>query len=423
MKALKWLTRIGPAFVIAAVVLGPGSLTVMTKLGAAHGYEMLWLPLLTGCLMAGFVTLFMRYGISANKSFLRHCCDTWGRWFAAICGFSMFYICTACQCGNNLGGATAMNSRLTPAAGAGTQPAPLVPAWVWPVVFNAAAITFLFAFRRVYAVLEKMMTTLVAVMLIAFFCNLFLIQPRPSLPGIAGGLVPSLPEKLDWALVAGAVATPFSIVGAIFQTYLVRARGWKADDYGKGVADAASGIGMLAVISMIVLITSAVVLRGQTVRDAADMAGQLAAFGVAARVIFCVGFAAAAFSSFLVNAMIGGTLLSDGVGWSEDINSMPAKICSAASLLIGMAVAIVASYWEKVTPAQAIVLAQAGTLLAVPLAVLGSLLVLLYPKGSGAKPLRLLGKAFVLLGLAVLVALVVYSFPTILAKLAEMFGG
>jgi Mn2+/Fe2+ NRAMP family transporter len=427
MKMLKWLTRIGPAFVIAAVVLGPGSVTTMTKLGASYGYAMLWLPLLTGCLMAGFVTLFMRFGISADKSFLAHCSDTWGRWFAALCGFSMFYVATAFQFGNNLGVATAMNSLLTsPASAAGTQatqPTVAVPAWVWPVVFNAVALAFLFAFRSVYSILERMMTALVAVMLAAFFVNLFLI--RPNLAGIARGLLPSLPEGLDWALVAGAVATTFSIVGAIFQTYLVRARGWRREDFGKGVADSVSGIGMLALISMTVLITSAAVLhpRGLTVKGAGDMAGQLAAFGVGARVIFCVGFAAAAFSSFLVNAMIGGTLLSDGFGLSEDVNSMPAKLCSAASLLIGMVVAILVTYWERIDFAQALVAAQAGTLLAVPLAILATLLVLLYPRRAGVKRPGAAATAFVLLGLAVLAALVVYSFPRILAQLAKVYGG
>ncbi len=424
MKALKWLTRIGPAFVIAAVVLGPGSVTTMTKMGARHGYAMLWLPLLAGVLMAGFVTLFMRFGISADRSFLQHCADTWGRWFAALCGLSMFYIATAFQFGNNIGVTTALNSLLRPAASSGADAAAPVPAWVWPVAFNAVALAFLFAFRHIYAVLEKMMTTLVAVMLVAFFINLFFA--RPSVGGIARGLVPSIPEGLDWMVAAGLVATTFSIVGAIFQTYLVRARGWKADDYGKGVADSVSGIGMLMLISMIIMITSAAVLhpRGLTVKTAADMAVQLeTVFSSAARVIFCIGFAAAAFSSFLVNAMIGGTLLSDGLGLSEDINSMPAKICSALSLLIGMAVAILVTYFKTIDFAQALVAAQAGTLLAIPLAIVSALLVLFWPKRSGAKPLGVPAKLFVLLGTAVLVAIAARSYTTTLAKLAKMFGG
>jgi manganese transport protein len=427
MKALRWLTRIGPAFVIAAVVLGPGSVTTMTKMGAKHGYAMLWLPLLAGVLMAGFVTLFMRFGVSADRSFLAHCAALLGRPFAALCGLSMFYIATAFQFGNNIGVATALDSLLKRASGAGTQPtqpASPVPAWVWPVALNAAALLFLFSFRRIYTILEKMVTALVAIMLIAFFLNLFFA--RPSLPDIGRGLVPSIPAGLDWMVAAGLVATTFSIVGAIFQTYLVRARGWKREDFGKGVADSASGIGMLMLISMVVMITSAAVLhpRGVQVTSAGDMATQLETlFGSAARVIFCVGFAAAAFSSFLVNAMIGGTLLADGFGWSEDINSLPAKLCSAVSLLVGMAVAILVTHFRTLDHATALVAAQAGTLLAVPLAILAALLVLLYPRRAGVKRLGPFVEMFVFLGLAVLIAIAVRSYARTIPSLLKMLGG
>ncbi len=418
MKMLRWLTRIGPAFVIAAVVLGPGSVTTMTKMGASQGYAMLWLPVLAGVLMAGFVTLFMRFGITSSKSFLQHCSDTWGRPFAAVAGFSMFYIATAFQFGNNIGVTTAMSSLLTRGAAKAA-----VPAWVWPVVFNALALAFLFAFRRIYRILEKMMTTLGAVMLVAFFINLFFA--RPSVGGIASGLVPSLPQGLDWMVAAGLVATTFSIVGAIFQTYLVRARGWRESDYGKGVADSASGIGMLMLISMVIMVTSAAVLhpRGVTVKSAADMAVQLEqTFGAASRVIFCIGFAAAAFSSFLVNAMIGGTLLADGLGWSEDINSMAAKLCSAASLLVGMVVAMLVTQLQAIDFLQALVAAQAGTLLAIPLAIVSTLLVLYWPRGSGAKPLGPAAKVFVAIGTAVLIAIAVRSYTGTIRNLRKMFG-
>ena len=423
-RALKWLTRIGPAFVIAAVVLGPGSVTTMTKMGAAHGYAMLWLPVVAGCLMAGFVTLFMRFGIQSNKSYLQHCADTWGRPFAALCGFSMFYIASAFQFGNNIGVTTAMSSLLAPPAEPGARAASPIPAWIWPLVFNALAVTFLFAFRRIYTILEKMMTALVAVMLLAFFVNC--LFARPSILGIARGLVPSFPKDLSWVVTAGLVATTFSIVGAIFQTYLVRARGWRENDYSKGVVDSVSGIGMLTLISMIVMITSAAVLhpRGVMVKTAADMAVQLeSVFGAVAKVIFCIGFAAAALSSFLVNAMIGGTLLSDGLGLSDDVNSMPVRVCSAASLLIGMVVAILVAHWKAIDFASALVAAQAGTLLAIPLAVVSALLVLFYPRGTGAKPLGPWAKALVTAGTLVLVGIAVRSYAGTIGSFRRMFGG
>lgn len=415
MRALRWLTRIGPAFVIAAVVLGPGSVTTMSKMGASHGYAMLWLPLFAGALMAGFVMLFMRFGIASNKSFLQHCADTWGRGFAALAGIAMFYVATAFQFGNNIGVSTALTSLLTPAGAAEAA----APEWVWPVAFNALALAFLFAFRRIYAILERSMTVLVAIMLVAFFTNLFFA--RPSLGGIARGLVPSVPEGLDLLVASGLVATTFSIVGAIFQSYMVRARGWTQANYREGVADSLSGIGMLTLISMVIMVTSAAVLRPRNVqiRDAADMAGQLdALLGAGAKLVFCIGLWAAAFSSFVVNAMIGGTLLSDGFGWSDDLNSRPAKLCSAASLVIGGTVAVLIQAGGTLSAADALVAGQAGTLLVIPLAILATLVVLFHPGRSGARPLGLAAKAFVLLGVAVLAINAVGSYIGFIAKLS-----
>ena len=417
VKALRWLTRVGPAFVIAAVVLGPGSVTTMTKMGATQGYRMLWLPVAAGALMAGFTLLFMRFGIAANRSVLQHCAATWGRPFAALAGLSMFYVCAAFQFGNNLGVMTSINSLLQRPG----QTEPPVAAWVWPVAFNALALVFLFGFRRLYTLLERSMTLLVALMLVAFFLNLFFA--RPSVGGIARGLVPSLPGETDWALVAGIVATTFSIVAAIFQAYLVRARGWTQADYGKGVADSFSGIGMLALISTVVMVTSAAVLhpRQITVRTAGDMAVQLESLlGFAAKAVFCIGLFSAAFSSFVVNAMIGGTLLSDGFGLGEDMSSVPARVGTTLCLLIGMVVAMLIAQWKVVDYAQALVAAQAGTLLGIPLAILATLVTLLRPQAAGARPLGALGKAFVVLGMAVLVAVTAVSSKSTVVGLRQM---
>ncbi len=68
---------------------------------------------------------------------------------------------------------------------------------------------------------------------------------------------------------------------------------------------------------MVIMITAATVLKpaGVEVNSAIDMAMQLEPLlGPLAKWMFLLGFWSAAFSSFIVNAMIGGTLLADGLG-------------------------------------------------------------------------------------------------------------
>ena len=139
--------------------------------------------------------------------------------------------------------------------------------------------------------------------------------------------------------------------------------------------------------------------------------------------VFCIGFAAAAFSSFLVNAMIGGTLLADGLGLGDDLNGRAARLGSALSLVIGMVVALLVTVWRTIDFAQTLVAAQAGTLLAIPLAIVSVLVVLLRPGTSGVRRLRIPAVVFVLVGTAVLVAMAALSFTTTLDALRRMLGG
>ena len=46
---------LGPALIVACVVLGPGSILTSSKVGCQFGYSMIWLLLLAGLLMVGAV--------------------------------------------------------------------------------------------------------------------------------------------------------------------------------------------------------------------------------------------------------------------------------------------------------------------------------------------------------------------------------
>ena len=63
-------------------------------------------------------------------------------------------------------------------------------------------------------------------------------------------------------------------------------------------------------------------------------------FGNWAKLIFGLGILAAACSSFLVNAMIGGTILSDGLGLGAKLSDSWPRHLTALALVIGMAVGV-----------------------------------------------------------------------------------
>lgn len=358
-KPSNLLRRIGPGLITASVVLGPGSIVSASRAGAETGYSLLWVVLCSGLLMAAYTSMGARLGCALGETTPLARVP---RWFAVLVGLSSFLVCTGFQFGNNLGVAMAMNRLIG------------LPLWLWPLLFTAASLVFLFTAKRLYTVLERMMMLLVGTMIAAFAANLFWTGVDPA--QAARGFIPSLAPGSS--LIAKAmIATTFSIVAALYQAYLVRAKQWTRDDLRTAIGDAWIGIAMLGTISAVILIGAAQSLHG-TGKDFNNI-GALAdvlrsALGGTATMVFCCGLAAASFSSFIVNAMAGATLFADGLGLESRMDGLPVKVLTAAAMTIGCGVAVATTALD-IGGTTSVLIAQAGTLLAVPFAA-GLLLVM-----------------------------------------------
>ena len=361
-KLKKILAAIGPGFIIASVVLGPGSITVSSKIGATHGYSLLWVIVFSGLAMGIYVHMASRFGVTQDKTILQTIADNYGRWFAALIGVSSFVMASSFQFGNNLGVATALNT-LTG-----------VSENVWPFVFTGAAVVLVFFAKGLYKILEKLMIVLVMTMIIAFLLNL--IFTKPDLAATASGFVPSIPTSgLDE--LAALVATTFVLHVAIYQSYLSQDKGWKIPDMKRGFRDTVASIIMLGGITGMIIMTSAAALhpKGIMVANAADMAIQLEAlFGRFAKIIFSIGLWAAAFSSLTVNAVVGGGLLSDGLGLGRSMEEKAPRIFTITAMVIGMIISLILLNINKNVVSHLIV-AQASTLFAVPAVAIGLFLI------------------------------------------------
>ena len=237
------------------------------------------------------------------------------------------------------------------------------------VALNGGIVVALFGFRRLYLPIERLVKILVGVMLIGFAANLILA--RPSIASILGGLWPRGPQRAIETSVVALIATTFSVGGAFYQSYLVRQKGWTRDHLKIGLVDSFAGIGTLGLMSVMIMVTAAAVLHGndavQKLTSAADVARQLdPLFGVWSTGLFCMGIFAAALSSFLVNAMIGGTVLSDGLGLGGSMDERWPKIFTVLALMTGMIVALGVKMAEFNT-GNLIIVAQAITVLGNPL--------------------------------------------------------
>ena len=349
-QARRWYQVLGPGLITACVVIGPGSILTSSKVGASQGYGMGWVVIAAVVFMMTFTMMASRLGVVAKESPGRMLTDSAGRWLAVLIGLSVFFIASAFQFGNNLGVHTAFNA--------------YIKFDYIVVIFNAAAIAFLFLFKNLYKALEKLMMGFVGLMLLAFAANL--IFAKPDLIEWGKGFVPGGQTKVD-ITVLGLVGTTFVIAAAYFQIYLVRQKGIEREDLSASLVDSRVGACLMALITLMIMGTAASVLRGKELADAGEVAKQLEPlFGSWGKGLFCLGLFSAAYSSFLINSMIGGFVLSDGLGLGSDPDEKWTRYMTAVVLLTGMGVALyVINTGTK--PVAAIVMAQAVTVIAAPL--------------------------------------------------------
>ncbi len=345
------LYKTGPGLITAALVFGPGSLTVNTKLGASFGYMLLWVIVLSIIFMVSFTRMSSAIGCSSSDSLMQIIARRYGRWVAFFLGIGIFLISSSFQAGNSIGAGVAFYEML------GLSKA------IWIIIISILAIVIIFA-RSFYKVLEVTMGILVLLMLASFLITLIL--SKPDLGQMISGLTPAIPGGSELLMVA-LVASSFSIVGAFYQSYLVQAKGWSTDDLSVANAESIRSIGLLGFLSALVMICAASVLHHQQVdvRSAADLGLALEPlFGGFTSSLFMIGLFAASFSSLLGNATIGGSILADAFGMGHDLQTTKVKMMMVAVIIFGSSIAIIFG----ALPLQLIVFAQAITIIIAPAA-------------------------------------------------------
>ena len=356
------LRRLGPAFVLAAATIGPGTITVYSISGASFGYDLLWVFPLAGLFAVVYVEMLARFGIVSDRTLWGAVRERYGRGAAVLGG--LFGVATALgfQTGNVVG------------AGLGGQVLTGVSSVTWGTAAAAVAVAFVWL-RDLYDRLEALVLALVGVMLFAFVGALAVAGGSPATA--AGGLVPSIPGQRAVFLTLVMVATYFSLYGIVYQAYLVDEKGYGVDDLGVATVDATAAMVVLGLLGALVLATAATVLHpaGVVVNSAGAMAEQLRPLaGNAAAVLFGVGLLAASFSSLVANALIGGVLAADGLGYSASFDGRPVKLTATGITAVGWG-AGVAPQLLGASPVDTIVLAQAFSVVALPYFGLVALLV------------------------------------------------
>lgn len=344
--------HVGPALVLATVVIGPGTLTLNTIAGSTYGYALLWVPLAATVLMVIYTWLSARISLVTGRTLFQVTRAKYGNRLAAVGGLFGYLAVLAFQAGNNAAVGFAANALFG------------LDVRLWAMLFFAPALALIFL-PNLYGKLELLVKIVVGLMLLAFVGTVVIVGVHPG--PAARGLVPSFPDTESIFLTLGMAATTFSIVAAVYQGYLMREKNWGPDDLSNEGLDSLVGIGILGGISIVVLLTSAgaiFAVGADPVFSAQGMAAQLEPLvGPAAFFLFTYGFFFASFSSLVVNPLIGATLLADGFDNDSSMDGRPVKLWTAVAMAIGLLVVLI----FEAPPVELIRFAQGLAVVAFPI--------------------------------------------------------
>ena len=338
--------------------------------------------------MAAFTIASTRIGLYSDKTLIQEIRLRYGNIVCLIIGVGLFIVAASFQAGNSIGAGMVFGELFNTAA------AP------WVIGFSVVAILLLF-FDTFFKILEKIMITLVVVMLISFVTTLVISKPDWSTLVLQFNF--SLPDGSEFLTIA-LIASSFSIAGAFYQSYLVQEKGGSKSASKLHERESLSGILILGIITATVMLVAASVLfpKGIKVNSATEMGMALEPiFGKYATIVFMVGLFAASFSSLIGNATLGGVLLSDALSIGSKLSSQKVRYVIMTVIIIGAMVAVAFGS----LPIQLIVMAQGFTIIVVP--VIGMLIfaMAIHKSKNEGMPLSLGLKLLMILGLIILVLL------------------
>lgn len=335
-KTRRRILSIGPAALVAAAFIGPGTVTACSMAGASFGYTLLW-----GLLFSVIATIILqemsaRLGLIGNtglgEALRQEFKSPVGRIISSFLVLSAIAIGNAAyETGNILGGTLGL-SNLT---GLSTINISTFKLNIWGPVIGLIA--FIFLIIGNYKVIEKFLITLVILMSFTFITTAILVKPE-LLSIIKGLFVPALPDSSIFALVGliGTTVVPYNL---FLHASAVREKWHDKADLKKVRADSIISIGAGGIISMSIIITSAAAFYGSgiEINNAGDMAIQLQPLlGDYAGLILSVGFLAAGISSAITAPLAAAYATSGILGWGKNMKDKRFRAVWISVLLAGV---------------------------------------------------------------------------------------
>nr|WP_321410004.1 Nramp family divalent metal transporter [uncultured Carboxylicivirga sp.] len=329
MQFLKNFKNIGPGSLVTAAFIGPGTITTCSLAGANFGMALLW-----GLLFSIIATLILqemtaRLGIITQQGLgdaIRNLIQN-----PALKILSVVLIISAITIGN---AAYETGNLIGAAMGIDT----VLPGENIKVISLIIGLTaFVLLWLGSYRILEKVLIGLVILMSLVFLTTAIVIAPhfQSILKGI---FIPSFPNGSALMLI-GLIGTTIVPYNLFLHTSVVKER-WKTkEDLPKARFDLFVSIILGGVISMSIVITSAMAFyaTNHEIKGASNMAIQLEPIlGSWAKYILASGLFAAGISSSITAPLAAAYATSGILGWKSTLKDWRFRLVWMIILGIGI---------------------------------------------------------------------------------------
>lgn len=332
------LSGSGPAFLVTAAFIGPGTVITASRAGAEYGHALLWALLFSVIAtmilqeMTGRLGIVTRQGLGENiRASMKH---PVARFTAILLVSSAIVIGNAAYQGGNIGGAVLAISPfiMIPTINLG------IDINSWPIIIGLIAMTILW--QGSYRMIETALKILVGLMSLAFLITFVMTLDNPV--SLLSGFIPSIPDGATMTIIAliGTTVVPYNL----FLHSSVCAEKWASShDTEQALKhsreDIKLAIPLGGLISIAILSTAATAFFANQIQlvDLATLSPALEpSMGQTAPYIMATGLFAAGISSAVTAPLAAAFALRGILGLESGLQDMSFRLIWLLILLIGI---------------------------------------------------------------------------------------
>jgi len=328
-----WFKNIGPATLIAAAFIGPGTVTLCSIAGVKFGFNLLWAMLLSIIATLVLQEMSARLGVVSQRGLSEVLRDQIKNPVVKILSFLLIISAivignAAYEAGNISGGVLGLSAIL---------PNSSIDIGSFSLNYLnlvIGVIAFIILYIGNYKILERILVVLVILMSLSFVITAFVTKPD-IISVLKGVFIPQFPDDSLFTIIGliGTTVVPYNL---FLHASLVKEKWHRKEDLPLVRKDTFIALIVGGIVSMAIII-SASSSNLTSINSAIDIAkGLEPIYGSLAKYFLAIGLFAAGITSAITAPLATAYVMKGIFGWKKSLKSKRFKAVWMFILLLGV---------------------------------------------------------------------------------------